>query len=106
MANTPVGVDMERIPPPEQATRLGSELHPREAMELLALPAQDRPLAFARAWVRKEAYLKGLGTGLTRGLSADDVGTGPAPAQGLPGRLIADITLGRSRVAAIAVRRR
>jgi 4'-phosphopantetheinyl transferase len=106
VANTPVGVDMERIPPPELAARLGSELHPREALELLALPAQSRPLAFARAWVRKEAYLKGLGTGLTRGLSVDHVGTGPVPAQALPGWRLADIALGRSRVAAIAVRRR
>ncbi|MCX5339007.1 4'-phosphopantetheinyl transferase family protein [Streptomyces atratus] len=106
VASTPVGVDMERIPSPEQATRLGSALHPREASELLALPAQNRPLAFARAWVRKEAYLKGLGTGLTRGLSVDDVGTGPVPAQCSPDWLIADVALGRSRVAAIAIRRR
>ncbi|MFJ1546492.1 4'-phosphopantetheinyl transferase superfamily protein [Streptomyces sp. NPDC088246] len=91
---------------PEQATRLGSDLHPRKASELLALPAQSRPLAFARAWVRKEAYLKGLGTGLTRGLSVDEVGTGPVLTQSSPGWLIAYIAPGRSRVAAIAVRRR
>ncbi|MEW2488372.1 4'-phosphopantetheinyl transferase superfamily protein [Streptomyces sp. NPDC048411] len=104
LADTAVGVDMERIPAPGVVTGLVPDLHPREQAELAALPEDERPLAFARTWVREEAYLKGLGTGLTRGLSTDYVGTGAAPAEGLPGWTIADVTMDESRTAAIAIR--
>jgi 4'-phosphopantetheinyl transferase len=38
---------------------------PREREHLSALPEAERAAAFYRAWSRKEAYLKALGTGLT-----------------------------------------
>lgn len=105
LADTPVGVDMERIPPSDVVSGLAADLHPVERAEVAALPEDERPLAFTRAWVRKEAYLKGLGTGLARGLSIDYVGTGMAPAECLEDWTIADIAVDSVRVAAIAVRR-
>jgi phosphopantetheinyl transferase len=64
LAHRPVGVDVERIdplaPPPLAV------LHPRERETLLALPEAARPLAFARIWAAKEAYVKALGTGFAR----------------------------------------
>ncbi|MFK0252775.1 4'-phosphopantetheinyl transferase family protein [Streptomyces sp. NPDC090445] len=79
LADRPVGVDIERIPDPDTAERLASELHPRERRELATLPAGSRPAAVARIWVRKEAHSKGLGLGLARALDLDYVGAGPPP---------------------------
>ncbi|MFB7008681.1 MULTISPECIES: 4'-phosphopantetheinyl transferase family protein [unclassified Streptomyces] len=104
LADTPVGVDMERIPPSDVVSGLAADLHPVERAELAGLPEDERPRAFARAWVRKEAYLKGLGTGLALGLSAAYVGTGMAPAECLEGWAIADVAVDSGRVAAIAAR--
>ncbi|MCO5092407.1 4'-phosphopantetheinyl transferase superfamily protein [Bosea sp. (in: a-proteobacteria)] len=64
LARHPLGVDIEAVeaeaPPPLDL------LHPQER-ELLdrAAPAA-RPLAFARLWAAKEAYVKALGTGFAR----------------------------------------
>ncbi|MFE2499208.1 4'-phosphopantetheinyl transferase family protein [Streptomyces scopuliridis] len=76
LADTPVGADVERIPALDMVTETASALHPAEVAEPAALPEADRPGGFARVWVRKEACLKGLGTGLARDLSLDYVGTG------------------------------
>lgn len=64
LAHRPVGVDVERV-------ALASEpplavLHPSERRWLEGLPAPARPLAFARLWSAKEAYVKALGTGFAR----------------------------------------
>ncbi|KRE17947.1 hypothetical protein ASE63_01775 [Bosea sp. Root381] len=64
LAPQPVGIDVERVDPaaePPYAT-----LHPDEAALLRALDADERPLAFARLWAAKEAYVKALGTGFLR----------------------------------------
>ncbi|MET9427114.1 4'-phosphopantetheinyl transferase superfamily protein [Streptomyces sp. NPDC003036] len=82
-----------------------SALQPAEARELAALPEAERPAAFARAWVRKEAYLKGIGTGLGRSPSLDYVGTGPDPADGPPGWRVSDVVVPEDFTAAVAVRR-
>ncbi|MEU7407793.1 4'-phosphopantetheinyl transferase superfamily protein [Streptomyces sp. NPDC042638] len=103
LARTPVGVDLERVPPPEAVASL-TTLHPREQSELDRLPGHERALAFTRAWVRKEAWLKGIGTGLTRGLSTDYVGTGAGTAAQPAGWTITDVTVDPTRAAAIAVR--
>lgn len=64
LAEQPVGIDVERVAPTE-APPLAT-LHPAEAAALLELPESVRPLAFARLWCAKEAYVKALGTGFVR----------------------------------------
>ncbi|MEU0251793.1 4'-phosphopantetheinyl transferase superfamily protein [Streptomyces sp. NPDC006184] len=103
IAGSPVGVDIERVPPPDIVTGLTSALHPEEQAALGRLPEDERPLAFTRIWVRKEAWLKAIGTGLSRGLSTDHVGTGAAPGPAPPGWTITDVTVGPARAAALAV---
>lgn len=76
-AASPVGVDIETNVP-DRATELVRHLHPAERAAVEALPRQERNMAFLRCWVRKEAYLKGLGVGLGVPLDSVDVGLGPA----------------------------
>ncbi|MEU9118040.1 4'-phosphopantetheinyl transferase superfamily protein [Streptomyces sp. NPDC048483] len=89
-AQAPVGVDVEEYPTPVAAAEVGSRLHPRERAELAALPNDRRPEAFARCWTRKEAHLKGIGTGIAEGLSDHYLGTGTRPAE-IPGWHIRDL---------------
>ncbi|MEU1280739.1 4'-phosphopantetheinyl transferase superfamily protein [Streptomyces sp. NPDC005805] len=103
LAAVPVGVDIEREPPPHTVTEAAEVLHPAEAAELAALPPGRRPAAFARIWTRKEAYLKGLGVGLGADPSADYVGSGPLPT-GPPGWLLSDVTVPPGHHAAVALR--
>jgi 4'-phosphopantetheinyl transferase len=78
VAATPVGVDVEEVPDPQVAWDLTARLHPVEQREIAT--AQRPELAFATVWTRKEAYLKGIGTGLSGGLATDYLGTtGLAP---------------------------
>ncbi|MFF1481957.1 4'-phosphopantetheinyl transferase family protein [Streptomyces sp. NPDC058301] len=79
VAADPVGVDVQRVPSPEAVEMVLPRLHPQEREELRALPDTERAVAFARLWTRKEAYLKGLGTGLTRSPAADYLGDRNAP---------------------------
>lgn len=103
-AATPVGVDTEQVPAPKVVKELAGSLHPRETAELAALPYGDRPVAFARAWARKEAYLKGTGTGLAVSPAADYVGTGALPGAQPPGWKLADVPVGGTHAAAVAYR--
>ncbi len=41
---------------------------PHEVEQFLAFPAEERGAAFLRCWVRKEAYVKAIGTGIGGGL--------------------------------------
>ncbi|MDJ0462727.1 4'-phosphopantetheinyl transferase superfamily protein [Streptomyces sp. H27-C3] len=99
-----VGVDIEAVPRPEHARELTGVLHPTEIAELAALPEAERPAGFARAWSRKESYLKGIGTGLARSLSLDHLGTGPVPLSHPVGWTIHDVDAPEGFVAAVAVR--
>jgi len=77
-----VGVDVElldeRLREPEELSRLAQRvLHPQEREAFLSLAEAERPGAFLRAWTRKEALLKALGTGLSR--EPDSVAVGLAP---------------------------
>lgn len=102
-AAVPVGVDVEALPRPEVVREVAKELHPRETAELSALPEAGRPAAFARGWARKEAYLKGLGIGLSRSLSLDYLGTGPAAVNHPAGWRISDVLAPAGFAAAVAV---
>lgn len=93
LGDLPLGVDVEKVPEERAVQQVGSSFHPREAAELLGLPADERPGAFARVWVRKEALLKAIGTGLSRGISRDYVGTGTVPGTPVPGLRIHDVAL-------------
>lgn len=64
LAERPVGVDVELADPAGTIPR--EILHPDEQLMLDATAAAMRPLAFARLWAAKEAYVKALGTGFAR----------------------------------------
>lgn len=69
-----IGVDLEQVrqdlPYPAMAKRYFSE---REREELFSLPPEEQIAAFYRCWTRKEAYLKGTGTGFSQPSTAFDV---------------------------------
>jgi 4'-phosphopantetheinyl transferase len=103
-AAAPVGADIATVPRPSAVAALTRRLHPDERAELATLPPPARPEALARAWVRKEALLKGLGTGLARPLDRDYVGTGPSPTP-VPhhGWALDDVRCPRGFLAAVAL---
>jgi 4'-phosphopantetheinyl transferase len=73
-AERDVGIDVEEVRPSVEPLDLATEFF--SAAELAALAALDgdeRMLAFFRCWTRKEAYLKGTGSGLSRPLHEFDV---------------------------------
>ncbi|GFM96907.1 4'-phosphopantetheinyl transferase family protein [Streptomyces fulvorobeus] len=98
VAPTAIGVDTEPVPEPGTVEQISKMLHPAERDEVEAAPPRDRPAVFARLWARKEAYLKGLGTGLGRDLAADDV-RGPVVA----GWQLTDLSVAPGQAAAVAV---
>ncbi|MFE2555641.1 4'-phosphopantetheinyl transferase family protein [Streptomyces sp. NPDC059352] len=97
IAPTPIGVDAEPVPAPGVAEQLAKVLHPAERDEVEAALPKDRPAIFARLWARKEAYLKGLGTGLGRDLAADDV------RGAVEGWQLTDLSVDPGHAAAVAV---
>ena len=68
----PVGLDVETIAP-RRAEVLARRFAPAEQTYLLAAPEPDRLQRFYQLWTAKEAYVKYLGTGLTRPLSSFSV---------------------------------
>jgi len=73
-----VGVDLERDRPLLRVDGLARRvLSPVEREALLGLPEPDRPRAFLRLWVRKEACLKATGRGLGFGPARFSVPTTP-----------------------------
>ncbi|MFF0739608.1 4'-phosphopantetheinyl transferase family protein [Streptomyces sp. NPDC004111] len=102
-APTAVGVDVELLTDTGQADEVSGVLNPRERAELAALATDDaaRLTAFGRCWCRKEAYLKGTGTGLAVPLDATYVGAGPRPGD-IPGWLLTDIEVRDGYAAALA----
>lgn len=62
----PVGIDVMRVQDiPDWFTLARDYLGPQVAAELGACPAEQRPLALARAWAAREAALKYAGLQLT-----------------------------------------
>jgi len=81
-----VGVDIERVRPEIPAASLAERFLPADAAAaLLSLSPAHRPEAFTQAWVRREAYLKALGTGFSSATmppeqdqwTHKDIGVGP-----------------------------
>ncbi|MFF3403045.1 4'-phosphopantetheinyl transferase family protein [Streptomyces sp. NPDC002659] len=109
LATTAVGIDIEATAAPAVAADVTPHLHPGERAEITRLPPSGRPSAFTRCWVRKEAYLKGTGTGL--GVSPDSVYLGTQPTPGphhalhpAPvGWTVIDLGLGDNHHAAAAI---
>ncbi|MBT2507441.1 4'-phosphopantetheinyl transferase superfamily protein [Streptomyces sp. ISL-98] len=105
LAGTPLGVDVQRLPTVASAQVCLPALHPAERREMAALPGEQLPAAFGELWVRKEAYLKGLGTGLCRRAAADYLGAGGPGAPGRPeGWSVRNLPVEDGHVAATAVR--
>ncbi|MFG3106225.1 4'-phosphopantetheinyl transferase family protein [Streptomyces tendae] len=105
-ARTAVGVDVERWPTPKVVADVGESLHPLERAALDACPPARRPAAFARVWTRKEAYLKGLGTGLGRAPHLDHLGISAYGARPVPGWAVSDVAAGVGYAAAVALAER
>ncbi|NEB77501.1 4'-phosphopantetheinyl transferase superfamily protein [Streptomyces sp. SID14478] len=104
VAPTVVGADVEEHPEATAVEDLTGVLHPRERAELAAVADPlERRLALARVWVRKEAYLKGLGTGLARGTDLDYVGTSVACPGSPDGWSLRDVPVPIGYAAAVAV---
>lgn len=101
VAAAPVGADVERTPRAETADVCAPSLHPDEQRELAEIPAPGRREAFGRIWTRKEAYLKGLGTGLSREPSLDYLGADISRRP--PGWSVLDIPCGPHHSGAVAV---
>ena len=65
VAETAVGVDVERVRPvSDPAGLVRRYFTPAEAAEYGGLPAEVREAAFFRGWTVKEAVLKGIGCGM------------------------------------------
>lgn len=108
-----IGIDVEYIREDladEQVARRFFSDH--EVTEFLALPLEQRKIAFFTCWTRKEAYIKARGEGLSMPLNQFDVSinpdapaellhTRPDPAQALQWRLYA-LYPGQGYVAALA----
>nr|WP_155073815.1 4'-phosphopantetheinyl transferase superfamily protein [Streptomyces taklimakanensis] len=97
-----VGVDVERLPRDETVEVCTPALHPGERAELESAPPEGRRELFGRIWTRKEAYLKALGTGLSRDPALDYLGTDPGRRP--PGWTVLDVPCGPRHNAAVVVR--
>ncbi|AZM94088.1 MULTISPECIES: 4'-phosphopantetheinyl transferase family protein [Streptomyces] len=76
VGTTPIGVDVEKLPGAETVDICSKALHPEEQLEIAGAEAgEERRQLFGQIWTRKEAFLKGLGTGLSRSPAEDYLGT-------------------------------
>ncbi len=86
---TELGVDIEVVrEDPEFVPMARRFFSPREQEELFSLPAGEQLTAFYCCWTRKEAYLKGVGCGLSLPTDAFDVSLLPGHAPRLTGHRI------------------
>lgn len=104
IASVPVGVDVQALAEPEAASEVGALLHPAEAQEIESAPRSQRAEVFTRIWVRKEAYLKGIGTGVAHDLATNYLGT-RGRAEAPQGWGLVDVPVPAGYVAAAATAR-
>ena len=79
-----VGVDLEEERPVREMVALARKKFSNEEVEVfLAAPEKDRTRVFFRIWTLKEAYLKGIGTGLATRLDSFAVRPEPGEANAL-----------------------
>ncbi len=108
-----VGVDLEQLRDTLPFRRMAERFFfAAETEEMLSLPEEQQLAAFYRCWTRKEAYLKGLGTGLTRPANSFQVSLLPDqppllndfqhPSTG-SNWVLADITVPEGYLAALAL---
>ncbi|MFE6984875.1 4'-phosphopantetheinyl transferase family protein [Streptomyces griseus] len=102
VAETAVGVDVQGLPGTDTVDVCLPALHPDERAELTQEPVGALPAAFGQLWARKEAYLKGLGTGLGRSPSLDYLGT--RVHRRPDGWTVTDLACGPHHRAAVALR--
>ncbi|MGW0792283.1 4'-phosphopantetheinyl transferase family protein [Streptomyces sp. NPDC002911] len=103
VAATPLGADIQKLPGTGTVDICSRSLHPDEQTELArAAGDEERRRLFGRIWTRKEAYLKGLGTGLSRSPAEDYLGrdTGRHPR----GWTLLDVPCDTTHTAAAALR--
>ncbi|MFD7625562.1 4'-phosphopantetheinyl transferase family protein [Streptomyces sp. NPDC059851] len=113
LATAPVGIDVESRAfrhPDSPLDGMVRRLHPAERAALAELPPARREEGFLSCWVRKEAYLKGIGTGLPGGLAgpcvglaADVAADGRGPTPTTRGWAFLDLDLPPGHRAALAV---
>lgn len=71
-----IGVDLEaRRPIPERDSMVERYFHPDERTDYESTPIDVREAAFVRLWVRKEAFVKAVGLGLSMDLRRFSVAT-------------------------------
>lgn len=102
IATTPVGVDVQVVAQRAIASDVSTLLHADERSEVLSAARSERPVVFTRLWTRKEAYLKGVGTGVAHDLATESVATRGSVA-GPRGWAIIDVPIAAGYVAAAAM---
>lgn len=104
IADAPVGVDVEALPEAATVTEVVRALHPQEREEILTAHPTERPQVFARLWTRKEAYLKGVGSGIAVELDAVNLAARPGDAEP-SGWTVHDVSVPVGFAAAVALGR-
>lgn len=73
-----VGIDIEWMRPLDDMMGIAAHFFAAgERARLAEMPAAQRHRAFFQCWTRKEAYIKGIGEGLSRPLDRFEVAFGP-----------------------------
>jgi 4'-phosphopantetheinyl transferase len=101
IASAAVGVDVQALASAETARDVSALLHPTERQEIASAAPADRGGLFTRIWARKEAYLKGIGTGIAHGVEEQYVGAARQP----PGWVLFDLPVTAGYCAAVALER-
>jgi 4'-phosphopantetheinyl transferase len=102
-AGIPIGVDVEQIGDEDVPTAVGEGwLSARERALIERLPLAEQPRALTRAWVHKEAVVKGRGVGLRADLARTVT---PVADRGrVGGWTVEPISVGAGHVACLALR--